>query len=289
MQNLWLWCARLLWASLPITAASAIADALDGWSSAPADVAAAMMWIAWAIALVALFAPRPWGLTFVRVVTPVGVVIAIVCAPSSTAGAAAIAIAFTLVAAVLALSPVFAQAAANALAYGDEERFPLRIPLPLLLAPVPVAVVLVAAGMATGPLLLADGRAVAGVVATVIGIPLAAFLARSLHALSRRWLVLVPAGLVVVDPLILVDPAMIRRQQVAELVPTAPAPDFGHALDLRLGAPGGITIRLAEPLPFARRRGRTDGAIVTTDVVLVAPTRRTALLTAADARRLSHR
>jgi hypothetical protein len=289
MQNLWLWCARLLWVSLPITAATAIADALDGWSSAPANVAAAMLWVAWATALVALFAPRPWGLTFVRVAAPVGVMVAIVCAPSTSPGTASVAVAFTLVAAVVALSPAVAQAAGNALAYGDEVRFPLRIPLPLLLAPVPVAVVLVATGVAIGPLLLADGHLVAGVVAVVVGIPLVAFLARSLHALSRRWLVLVPAGLVVVDPLILVDPAMMRGPQLLGLTATTAAPDLDRALDLRLGTPGGVTIRLVEPLPFVRRRGRSDGAIVTTDVVLVAPTRRAALLTTAGARRLSRR
>jgi hypothetical protein len=289
MQNLWLWCARLLWVSLPITAATAIADALDGWSSAPAYLAAAMLWVAWATALVALFAPRPWGLTFVRVVAPVGVVVAIVCVPSTSPGAASVAVAFTLVAAVVALSPAVAQAAGNALAYGDEVRFPLRIPLPLLLAPVPVAVVLVAFGVATGPLLLADGHLVSGVVAVVVGIPLAAFLARSLHALSRRWLVLVPAGLVVVDPLILVDPAMMRGPQLLDFAAKTAAPDLDRALDLRLGTPGGVTIRLVEPLPFVRRRGRSDGAIVTTDVLLVAPTRRAALLTTVGARRLSRR
>jgi hypothetical protein len=289
MQNLWLWCARLLWVSLPITAAPAIADALGGWSSAPATVAAVLLWLAWAISLLALFAPRPWGLTFVRVAAPSGVAITILCAPAASGGAAAVAIAFMLAAAAVALSPIVAQFAGNALAYGDEVRFPLRIPLPLLCAPVPIAIALVTAGVATGPLLLADGRVVAGVVAVVLGIPLAAFLARSLHALSRRWLVLVPAGLVVVDPLILVDPAMMRRQQVSDVAAMAPAPDLDHALDLRLGAPGGITIRLAEILPFARRRGRTDGAIVTTDTVLVAPTRRAAFLDAAGTRRLSRR
>ena len=69
------------------------------------------------------------------------------------------------------------------MAYGDEIRFPLRIPLSLFLGPVPLAVLLIAAGVSAGPLLLADGRYVVGVVATVVGLPIAAALARSLHAL----------------------------------------------------------------------------------------------------------
>ena len=66
---------------------------------------------------------------------------------------------------------------------------PCAFPLPLLVGPVPLAVAVVGAGIAAGPLLLADERFVAGIVATVIGFPLAYLLVRSLHALGARWLV----------------------------------------------------------------------------------------------------
>jgi hypothetical protein len=290
MQNLGLWCARLTWAVLPISVGNALADALRPWSSAPASVAAALLWVAWALGLVALFAPRPWGLTALRVVAPAAVVVAVATAPSTSGTSAFLAISSTILAVAFALAPPVALAAGNALAYGDELRFPLRIPTPLLLAPVPVALIIVAGGIAAGPLLLADGRVVAGVIALVAGLPLAAFLTRSVHALSRRWLVMVPAGVVVVDPLILVDPALMQRPQVRDIGPTPRAQQPGETLDLRLGTVGGsVTITLNEAADFARRRGRADGVIIATDVVLVAPIRRADVLATADTRHLTRR
>ena len=201
---------------------------------------------------------------------------------------AALAITSTVVAAAFALSAPVAQAAGNALAYGDETRFPLRIPAPLLLGPVPVAVLLVAAGIATGPLLIADDHIVVGVIALVVGFAVAAFLARSVHALSRRWLVLVPAGVVAVDPLILLEPALMLREDVVQVAPTEPGPRLADALDLRLGSTTrSVTILLREPASFGRRRGRTGGVLVGTDVILVAPVLRDALLVAARERRIA--
>ena len=61
----------------------------------------------------------------------------------------------------------------------------------------------------------------------------------------------------------------------------------GDALDLRLGSTArSVTILLREPATFGRRRGRTGGLLVGTDVVLVAPVLRDALLVAADRRRI---
>jgi hypothetical protein len=285
-----LWCARLTWLSLPITAGSAIADALGPWSSAPANLAATLLWLGWGAGVVALLAPRPWGLTVLRVAAPVAVVVAIASAPSSSAAGAAVAVVFALAAAACALSPRVAQAAANALAYGDEVRFPLRIPTPLLLAPAPLAILLVVLGVTAGPLLLADGSIAAGVFAVVVGLPLAAFLGRSLHGLSRRWLVLVPAGIVIVDPLILVDPALMQRRQVSGIERNGGRSGRDDALDLRLGTAGSsIVIRLSERLPFVRRRGRADATIVEADTVLVAPTLSDEFLATAGARHLTRR
>jgi hypothetical protein len=288
MQNLWLWCARLAWAVLPITTGSALADALNNWSTAPAAVAAVLLWATWAAGLVALLAPRPWGLTLLRVVAPIAVILTIAAAPSTSSTNAVIAIASSLLAAALTLAAPFAQATGNTLAYGDEVRFPLHIPTPLLFLPVPLAILLVGAGVAAGPLLLADGRVVLGVLAIVIGFPLAAFLVRSLHGLSRRWFVMVPAGVVIVDPLILLDPVLMVRADVAGIGPTKADPALARALDLRLGSrAGSLTIALSEPTSFSRRRGRTDGAMVDTDIVLIAPIRRAEVLTTADGRRLA--
>ena len=224
-SSAWLWCARLLWVVLPVSCGTAFADALDGWSTEPAAVAAALLWLAWAAGLLALFAPRPWGLTLLRIVAPLGVVSAATTFAGAGAGAAMLAVGTTGVAAVFALSAPVNEAAGNALAYGDEVRVPLRIPTPLLLGPIPLGLLLLGACIATGPIALADGRVALGVAAIIVGFPVAFAGVRSLHALAKRWLVLVPAGLTLVDPLTLLDPVLIRRQQVTALRSRAGAGD----------------------------------------------------------------
>jgi hypothetical protein len=282
-----LWCARLTWVLLPVSAGAALSDALSGWSTAPARVATVLLWAAWAVGLMALLAPRPWGLTALRVVAPAAVIVTILSAAGTSAGVAVLAVSSSVVAAAFALSASVAQAAANAMAYGDEIRFPLHIPLSLFLGPVPLAVLLIAAGVSTGPLLLAERHYVAGVAATVVGLPIAAALARSLHSLSQRFVVIVPAGLVVVDPLTLVDPVLMRREQIRAVRHLKKAAD-GGGLDLRLGTlPGTIQLSLHEPQSFGRRRGRHDAEMVDTDVVLVSTVRAGALVQAAGARRIA--
>ena len=283
-----LWCARLAWVLLPVSTGTALADALDGWSAAPARVAAVLLWTVWALGLVALLAPRPWGLTALRVVAPSLVVVAILSVAGTSAGLAALTVSSCVVAAAFALSPSVAQAAGNALAYGDEIRFPLRIPLSLFLGPVPLSVLLVAAGVSVGPLLLASGRYAVGGVVTIVGFPIAFALARSLHALSKRWTVLVPAGLVVVDPLTLADPVLMRREQILGVKRLRDARTAVGGLDLRLGTlPGTIEVRLREPQSFARRRGRRDFELRDADVVLVSTVQADSLVRTAGARRIA--
>jgi hypothetical protein len=273
---------------LPVSAGAALGDALNGWGEAPARVAAALLWAAWTVGVVALLAPRPWGLTALRVVAPAAVIVSALTIGSAGGGVAALAVSSTLVAAVFALSAPVAQAAGNALAYGDEIRFPLRIPLPLFLGPVPLAVVLIAAGASVGPLLLADRHYVLGAVLTLAGIPVAIALFRSLHSLAGRWVVLVPAGLVVVDPLSLVDPVLMRREQIASVGRSRDAIANTDGLDLRLGTlPGTIELTLREPQSFARRRGRRDSELHDVAVVLVSTVRADALVRSANDRRIA--
>jgi len=281
-----LWCARVGWAVLPITAGVAFADALEPWSSAPATVAAVLLWAAWTAGLVALLAPRPLGITVLRVVAPAAVVLAFATLASTPAGSGGSAVISAAVAAALVLSAPVSAAASNSSAYGDEMRFPLRIPVPLLVTVVPAAVVLVASGIAAGPLLLADERYVVGAIAAVLGAPAVAFFGRALHSLSRRWFVLVPAGVVFVDPLTLLDPALVRREQITSLEPGRATSPGATVADLRLGTPGGLCCSLREPVGLGRRSGRKAGVLVESRTVLFAPVRPRHVLAAAARRRL---
>jgi len=267
----WLWCARAAWALLPVTTGTLVADAIGGWDTGPARLAAVAAWAAWAAGLLACLAPRPWGTTLLRVVAPVVVVVSCVAIPSAGFAAAAVGASGAIVAAALALSGPVNAAAANARAYGDEIRFPIRIPTPLFAGPVPLAVAVTAAGVAAGPYALASGAIVAGVVGTVVGLPAAFVAVRALHALAERWLVVVPAGVTVVDPLTLVDPVLMQRNAISEVGPAATR-DLGPAgLDLRLGSvAGGVRIVLCREVLFGRRRGRVDAELVAPASVAVA-------------------
>jgi hypothetical protein len=244
-----------------LTAGPAAAAALDPWSSAPRLLATVVLWGAWGAGLVATLAPRPAGLTVVRVAAGLAVLVAVLATVEASAAESVAGLAGTLAVAVLALHPAVGFAFVNGAAYGDERRFPLRLPPALMLGPLPLAVPVLGLGATAGPLLLAAGRPVPGLLALVAGWPLAAALARSLYSLSQRWAVLVPAGIVLKDPLALADPVLFPRERVASLrplpYPTAPAADV---CDLRLGAvAGSLVLELTEEVTVVRTSIRRRG------------------------------
>jgi hypothetical protein len=254
---------RVVWLALPLVAGTAASHAVEGWADAPRVVAIAFLWLGWGIGLVALLAPRPVGLTAVRTIAPAFAVLALVGAIWGDAStvAAGTALIGAVVAAALVADPAVALASANGVAYGDERRNPLRAPPALYLAPIPIARAVAVAGLVAAPLLLADERLVWGVVA-LIGLPLAWLAIRALHTLARRWLVTVPAGVVVVDPMTLVDPVLIVRRNLrgVRAVDAAAAPAPG-AVDLRLGATlGTVEVALDGSIDVVRggRRHRAD-------------------------------
>ena len=287
-----LWLVRVAWATLPITAGPAAGDALADWSTPPRTLAEVLLWAAWAVSLVALLAPHPVGLTTVRVVgsTMAALAVVVVVTGSADTARGAVALVATVVAGALAVAlPAVSFACANGIAYGDERRYPLRTPPALWLGPLPLAPLLVSAGVVTGPLLLADGRVVSGVVALVVGVPVAALAARSLHSLSVRWAVLVPAGLVVVDAMTLADPVLFMRERIESLRSMGrrqPLP--AAAVDLRVGARGGsVAMLLDRATEVVRTRRRRDSAGVERVTALCFATVYTAeLLATAAARRI---
>jgi hypothetical protein len=284
---------RILWIALPLAAGPAAARALEDWSTGPQIVAGVLLWGSWAVAVLAVLAPRPLGLTALRVVAPAFVVLAVIAAIAGAAPAGSVGGALTAViitGSLTLLLPTVALAAANGVAYGDERRFPLKTPPVLLAAPLPLACLLIPAGLATGPLLIAGDRPVLGALALAVGLPLAAFLARALHGLSRRWAVLVPAGLVLADPLTLPDPVLFLRERIVTLRALdgrAAVPNGSNAVDLRLGAlADSVELMLDRDVEFLYiRRGRRGAVPATGTAVRFAAVQRAELLaTAADRR-----
>ena len=278
-----LWILRAAWVLL-LVSVPALSDALDG-RSGPVQVAAAVgLWLAWAVGLVATLVPSPVSLTVVRVLAPAGPAAAVAAAVAGADGVASVvAIAAGVLVTIVALTAEIGQALVQASAYGDEARFLLRPPGPLLAGPLELAWAVMAVA-AVGPLLLAARAWVAGAIVTAFAVPLACLAARRIHRLSLRWFVYVPAGVVVRDPLVLADTAMVRRATVAALR-LAPATTTATDLTARALGPA-VEVTLVGPAnvlmagTFAERAGQT----VAVDAFLVSPSRPGRLLAEGDRR-----
>jgi hypothetical protein len=290
MASTGVWAVRATWIAVALGAAPALGDALHG-ASRPVQLTASIgLWAGWLAVLVAALVPRASSLTAVRVGAPsalAAVVAAAVHGPSGTDDAVALGVAAAAVAA--AWWAATADAFVDGSSYGDERRFALRSPPALLLGAVPIAWALAVAAPAVAALLLAARSWVLGGLLAALGAAGIRLGAPALHRLSRRWLVLVPAGLVVHDHLALPDPVLLRRGTLRGVAPvpatTAAALDD---LDLRLGAGGlplGIELVAPTELPVATGRGRNRAVeTVVARRVVVAPGRPGAFLAAAAAR-----
>jgi hypothetical protein len=279
------WTARAAWIVLPVTTGAAINNVIEPWSRAPETLAATLLWAAWFLGLVALLAPRPASFTILRIVAPATLALALASAWSAPAATAALAIISAAFALLTALSAPVAHACAAGSAYGSEQRFPLRVPIALLAGPLPLSVGFVVAAVACGPLLLANGDVIAGVGALLVGAPVALLLVRSLSALDRRWIVLVPAGLVVVDPLTFPDPVLLPREYIASVRRSPIERVASDPTEIRVGGPGPVVITCREIGTFLRRSGR-GRASVDADRLRVSPLRPDAVLRAAGAHRI---
>jgi hypothetical protein len=278
------WVVRLLWLVLPFTSGPALADALDGSCSPVRTVASAGLCLGSANGVVAVLVPRPVGLTALRVLAPGALVASLAASGGGHTSVAGLVVGAALT--VLAVTPEVASLFVNGAAYPNERRYPLRAPGPLLLGPVELSWAVVVLGVCAGPLLLAARQWLLGGAALVVGLPAAWLLVRSLHLLSRRWAVLVPAGLVLHDPMSLRDPVLFPR---ATIDVVHPAPAWTDSLDLTQRSLGlALELLLREKVPMTLvRPGRRAGEEGASARLLFAPARPGAFLAAAAHRRIA--
>jgi hypothetical protein len=278
------WPLLAVWVLTPLLIGPSVSDALDERSRAVQVTGSSIAWLSWAVALVAMLVPRTATLTAVRLIVPGAAALGCWAASGADDTAWAVVGAATGVAALLTLAaPGVSDGFVDGSSYGSERRIALRVPYALLLGPVPLAWAAVAAGVVTGPLLLAARQWLVGAAATAVGAVVVAVGVRQLHLLSRRWLVFVPAGVVVHDPLTLTEPILFQRHLVASF---GPAPADTDALDVTGRALGLVLeIRAREPFSVGLRRGRDRTERDGVDALLVTPTRpATTLSIAADHR-----
>ncbi|MEO9223379.1 MAG: hypothetical protein ABI276_00135 [Acidimicrobiales bacterium] len=286
-HGLGVWPARLSWLALAGLVEPATAQALSGRSTAVAVTGAALAWGLWTVALVATLVPRTTSATVYRVIAPGALVVAGWAAASGAGGvAAAVALAGAVLAVAVAFHPATGDVFIDGSSYGPERRLALRPPAGLLLGPIPLAWALAFAGFVAGPLLLAARSWIVGAALVAVGWPVAWLAVGRLHTLARRWIVLVPAGLVLHDPLQLADAALFARRSIVSI---APARIDNPALDLSGAAPGlALQVTFDEPQELSiRRGGRNHPAdTVAVEALLCTPTRPARLLDAAAEQRL---
>lgn len=280
------WPARATWALLPLAVGPALGDALDASTRAVALTGAVLAWGTWAAVLVAVLIPRALSLTILRIAAPAALGGANWAALAGNRGGTdLLAVAWAAVTVVAAFAPTTGDCFVNGSSYGDERRMPLRVPGTLLVGPLPLTWVATVAAPVGAPLLAAAEQWVAAGALAIAGIPATIVGGRALHGLARRWVVFVPAGLVLHDLHALVDPVLFPRQSMRRLGP-APS-DVGGAKDLTLRSFGlALGLELAEPAEIAPRRPDRRVEVESVDHVLFAPTRPGALLQEAARRRL---
>jgi hypothetical protein len=284
------WPARLTWGLLPLLVGPALGDALSEHSLAVARTASGLAWLTWAGILVAVVLPTTVSLTALRIATPAALGVANWAAIAGDGGvAAAVAVAGAALALVAAFSPLTGEVFIDGSAYGHERRFALRVPTALLFGPIPLAGLAAVAGPIAGPLLLAAEQWVAGALVLALGLPLAVVAVRALHGLARRWVVLVPAGLVLHDPHALVEAVLFPRAMISRLGP-AEADGRSDRRDLTVGALGlALQLDLVEPVVISPRRPDRTVQVGPVSSVAFTPSRPGALLAAAGEHRISVR
>lgn len=270
------WALRGAWAALPVTLGPTLADRMNDWDHATRTAGSLLLWIGWAGVATATFVALPICLVVIRL----GGAAAIVVSAVAAAPGALIAV----VAAGAAARPEIAEWYVNGPAYPNERRYPLRIPAALLLGPLWIAAGLVVGVPAAAVLLLAGRNWVAGALVLVVGGAAAAFAGRALFGLTQRWLVFVPAGVVLHDPLNLLDPVLFERSLVETL---RAAPGDTDSLDLTQGALGlALELVLTEKVPMVRASGRRGALSGASARLLFTPTRPGRVLAEATERRL---
>lgn len=286
------WPLRAAWLALAVLGAPALAGALDD-ASGPVQLTAGVgLWGGWLVALVAMLVPSTVSLTVVRVAGPAAVAATVAAALRRPAGADDVAaLVGGVAAAVAALAATTTDAFVDGSSYGNERRLALATPAALRVGPAPLAWALTvglpagaALALAARQWVLGAGLAGAAAVALRLTVP-------ALHRLSRRWVVFVPAGLVVHDPVALAEPVLFRRAGVRRIGPVPAEAAIEDALDLT-GRAAGLVLEitldepaeLAVPPPRPQRRGRPE--VVRADRVLITPLRPGALLAEAQGRRL---
>jgi hypothetical protein len=228
------------WHSLGDGASSAVSISLLVWG-----------WVLWIAVAIALLVPSPLSATVVHVISPLAVVCAALAVDAPSLFAA-------LVAFIVVRSAVLMDYMVQGGAYGLEQRFALRTPVPFM-APAVLAWVVLMGTVFGSTFLLATQQWWIGTPLGVLAIVALGVLPRRLHRLSRRWLVIVPSGIVVHDHLILAETMMSPRNKIASLATVDTQSDSADFTGGVLGPRLAIELREPDKIVLSKITARTLG------------------------------
>ena len=207
---------RILLSCLPFIGAG-VGGLLDDRSVAVQVTGTTLAWAVWGTVVIASFISHPITLTVLRIGTPVVAGFMILgIFNQGTSGGQAIRVAVSIAVLLLSFSAEIGSIYVQASAYGDEKRFALRPPV-VLIAPILLSTLVADLSIISLPLLIAAKNWTVAAVSLAGLYVSAKYLLPRIHLLSRRWLVFVPAGVVVHDEIVLSTNLMIRKQELSQI------------------------------------------------------------------------
>jgi hypothetical protein len=235
VQSVWL--ARVTWLALAVVPGALSVPEFSGEALRASDnvgrvSAMVLLWLAWAVVAFGMIVLHPLSLAAVRWLSPMIAMhvwwMALFANDALEEWARLAAASCVLVAIVLVLRAEFGARHVQAAAYGHERRHLLRPPVAVML---PSALVWLVA-WALGAVALHAEPSVATAMAALASALVAAFGWRRVSVLARRWLVFVPAGIAVHDPLMLRDTFMVRRHDVRAVGAADKSPSSDESFDI---------------------------------------------------------
>ena len=267
------WIVRILW-----IAAALLPNALTASSSSSSDVAKVTItvvgWTSWALVAIATWIEHPISLTITRTISPFVVGRLLVALPAFDWEPARIIGATCAVIALMVMATrEYGSRQVQAGAYGDEKRYLLRVPAPIML-PAFLGWAVCIGGLVVALLGVSRDNLVVAGIGLVVTILSTLQVGPKLHRLSRRWLVKVPAGWVVHDDVILAENLLLRTHQIVSMAPALSTTEAFDLTGYTTGVPLEISLRDTTDVRLSELGARLAK---TTDVVharamLVAPT-----------------
>jgi len=198
-------------------------------------------WILWAVVAIGTWIHHPISLTTIRCLAPIAVFYSAVYALSESLSSLNIAVVTCgIISLMLMYTADYGSAHVQAGAYGNERRFLLRIPAPVVL-PTLITWALFATVLVVLENAVQSENYVLGIPLLLALIAMSWKFAPQMHRLSKRWLVRVPAGWVVHDDLMLAENLLLRTHNITAI---QLAPADTEAIDLS-GITQGIPLEIS--------------------------------------------